>query len=656
MASQDPLNPNTLIRSRPVQIILLAALVLALTGLIARLPAWALIDDRAFDYLSTLRAEPRPDDSPVIVAIDEPSLAEINKQWPWPRSLHGKLVSALRAAGARAIGLDIIFSEPSKPEEDAALAAALGSDIVLAGDETLVKSAQADQFIRVLPLQIFSDAGAQSGIASVDLGHDGVLRTMPDYFDGFAATLASVAGLAVETPPEGNRIQTFGGARTYPTVSYYQALDPEHFLPPGFFRDKVVIVGLSLQNAPTLAAGGTDAFATSDTIHTGKLTAGAEVHATIFDNLRLGRSISTGSATLTGLVLAAAALFAAAIVWRDTGWITALAGVAALIALVAGSYVTLRFGRVFVSPMAPALAFTGIAMGQAALDYAGERRSRRYVTRAFSQYLAPALVEQLARDPSRLKLGGEKRELSILFSDVRGFTTIAEQLKGDPQQLTTLINRLLTPLSDIVLAHNGTIDKYIGDCVMAFWNAPLDDADHAVNAVGAALAMLESMETLNLTLKAEAEAEGRVHYPLQIGAGINTGECVVGNMGSTSRFDYSALGDAVNLAARLEGSSKLYGVSLLLGEGTARAASHAFAIFELDRIRVKGKTEEVPVFTALRGTFSPEIRARHADFIAARYRDDTALCRAMATALAADIPGLRKYYEMMLTIPEADQA
>ena len=656
MASQDPRAPNTLIRSRPVQILLLAALVLALTTLVARLPAWALIDDRAFDYLSTLKAEPRADDGPVIVAIDEPSLAEINTQWPWPRSLHGKLITALRTAGARTIGVDIIFSEPSKPEEDAAFAAALGPDVVLAGDETLVKSTQADQLIRVLPLRMFGDAGAQSGIASVGLGRDGVLRTMPDYFDGFAATLASVAGLAVDAPPDGNRIQTFGGPRTYPTVSYYQALDPDHFLPPGFFRDKVVIIGLSLQNAPTLAAGGTDAFATSDTIHTGKLTAGAEVHATIFDNLRLGRSIGTGSASLPGLLMAVAALLAATIVWRDTGWITAITSVAALLFLVAGSYLALRFGRVFVSPMAPALAFVGIALGQAARDYAAERRSRRYVTRAFSQYLAPALVEQLARDPSRLKLGGEKRELSILFSDVRGFTTIAEQLKGDPQQLTTLINRLLTPLSDIVLAHNGTIDKYIGDCIMAFWNAPLDDADHAVNAVGAALAMLESMETLNLTLKAEAEAEGRTHYPLQIGAGINTGECVVGNMGSTSRFDYSALGDAVNLAARLEGSSKLYGVSLLLGEGTARAASRAFAIFELDRIRVKGKMEEVPVFTALRGSFSPEIQARHADFIAARYRGDTALCRTMATALAADIPGLRKYYEMMLVIPEADQA
>lgn len=656
MTSQGPLAQNTRIRSRPVQILLLAALVMALTTFVARLPAWALIDGRAFDYLSTLKWEPRPDDGPVIVAIDEPSLAEINTQWPWPRSLHGRLVRALRAAGARAIGLDIIFSEPSSPEEDGALAAALGPDVVLAGDETLVKSAQADQLIRVLPLQAFSDAGAQSGIASVSLERDGVLRTMPDYFDGFAATLASVAGLAVELPSLGNRIQIFGGPRTYSTVSYYQALDPDHFLPPGVFKDKVVIVGLSLQNAPTLTAGGTDAFATSDTIHSGKLTAGAEVHATIFDNLRLGRSIGTGSAALTGALLAASALLAAAIVWRDTGWITAIAGIAALLVLVAGSYLALRFGRVFVSPMAPALAFIGIATGQAALDYAGERRSRRYVTRAFSQYLAPALVEQLARDPSRLKLGGEKRELSILFSDVRGFTTIAERLKGDPQQLTTLINRLLTPLSDIVLAHNGTIDKYIGDCIMAFWNAPLDDADHAVNAVGAALAMLESMEVLNETLRSEAEAEGRKHYPLQIGAGINTGECVVGNMGSTSRFDYSALGDAVNLAARLEGSSKLYGVSLLLGEGTARAAAHAFAIFELDRIRVKGKTEEVPVYTALRGSFSPEVHARHAAFIAARYSGDTAACRAMAATLVAEIPGLRKYYAMMLEAPEADQA
>jgi len=626
-----------------MQILALAFFIFAAVTLITRLPGWLLIDYRAFDYLSTISAEPLPEDGPIIVAIDEPSLAEINVQWPWPRSLHAKLVSALRAAGAKVIGLDIIFSEPSVPAEDDALAAALGPDVVLAGDETLVTSAQADQFIRVLPLKTFSDRLARTGIASVSLDGDGVLRKIPFYEDGFAAMVAAAAGIAADLPRPGSLTQTFGGPRTYPTVSYYQALDPENFLPPGIFKDRLVIVGLSLQNAPSIDSGGADAFATSYTVHTGKLIAGAEIQATIFDNLRLKRSISEMGGPAKQLVLLAAGLAATGLIWKGTGWSTVIGGTVAIVILFAGSYIAVRFGRIFASPMAPSLAFIGIAAAQATLDYAQERKKRRQITRAFSQYLAPALVEQLARDPSRLKLGGEKRELSILFCDVRGFTTIAEQLKDDPEQLTMLVNRLLTPLSDIVLSHGGTIDKYIGDCLMAFWNAPLDDRAHAVHAVSAALDMLDSIEVLNENLKAEAETLGRTYYPLRIGIGINTGECVVGNMGSTSRFDYSALGDAVNLAARLEGASKAYGVPLLMGEGTARTVRADFAIFELDRIMVKGKTEQSPVFTAIRSCAEPTLKA-HADFLEARYRGDIGMQQALAPDLIRDVPALAAYY------------
>ncbi|WP_105382278.1 CHASE2 domain-containing protein [Neorhizobium alkalisoli] len=633
--------------SRPARVVIVAVFVLAAVALFSRLPGWPLIDYRAFDYLSTIGAPPLPEEGPIIVAIDEPSFAEINVQWPWPRSQHAKLISALRAAGAKVIGLDIIFSEPSTPEEDEALAAALGPDVVLAGDETLVTSDQADQFIRVLPLQMFSEKLALTGIASVGLHRDGVLREMPRYDDGFAAMVATAAGADVALPERTGLIQTFGGQRTYPTVSYYQALDPQNFLPAGIFRDRTVIVGLSLQNAPSIENGGADAFATSYTVHTGRLTAGAEIQATIFDNLRLRNWIEeAGEPVKLGLLLLSV-LSAVALVWNGTGWRTVAVGAAAIIVLFAVSYLVLRFGRVFVPPLAPSLAFIGIAAAQATLDYAQERKNRRQITRAFSQYLAPALVDQLARDPSKLKLGGEKRELSILFCDVRGFTTISEQLKNDPQQLTALINRLLTPLSEIVLSHSGTIDKYIGDCLMAFWNAPLDDPAHAVHAVSAALDMLEAIEVLNADLKAEADITGRTHYALRIGIGINTGECVVGNMGSTSRFDYSALGDAVNLAARLEGASKAYGVPLLLGEGTARSVSDAFAVLELDRITVKGKTEESPVFTVTRKC-AEDALAAHRQFLEAHYRRDVGSQQRLAPNLARDIPALKVYYEQAL--------
>jgi adenylate cyclase len=285
------------------------------------------------------------------------------------------------------------------------------------------------------------------------------------------------------------------------------------------------------------------------------------------------------------------------IVWRRTDWRTLILGLAGVFAIIAGAYATLRLGRVFVPPLAPAFAFVMVAAGQGAIDFAAERRLRRGIVRAFSQYLAPALVERLARDPSQLRLGGEKRVLTVLFCDVRGFTTIAEGLKDDPERLTALINRLLTPLSEVVLAAGGTIDKYIGDCIMAFWNAPLDDADHAPHAVAAGLAMLAALERLNVELRAEASDSPPAE--LRIGIGINTGECVVGNMGSERRFDYSALGDSVNLASRLEGASKDVGVPLLLSETTAAAVGDRIPLLALARIRVKGRSEPVVVYTAI---------------------------------------------------------
>jgi adenylate cyclase len=636
---------------RWLQALLLSVFVFFSVALAARLPAWSLLDDRAFDYLSTIKGPGLPSGDIVIVAIDEPSLAEINTQWPWPRSLHARLVTSLRAAGAKVIGLDIIFSEPSIPADDRALAAAMGPDVVLAGDETVVTSDQADQFIRVMPLDMLMaqggrPSGAVAGIASVVLSRDGVLRQMPMPFDGFAATLATTAGDAVEIAEDERLIQVFGGPRTYRTVSYYQALDPENFLPPGFFMGKIAIVGLSLQNAPSIDSGGADAFASSHTVHDGRLTSGAEMQATILDNLRHHRSVTVLTGGPAQVVLLFATLCGYLLVRRRTGWLTVIGGVVGAILLGFGSYLALRFGGVFVSPLAPSLAFIGLAASQATLDYAQERRSRRQITRAFSQYLAPALVAQLAKDPSKLKLGGQKRYLSILFCDVRGFTTISEQLKDDPEQLTMLINRLLTPLSNIVLSYGGTIDKYIGDCLMAFWNAPLDDPDHARHAVSAALDMLKSIDALNEDLEREAEIEGRRFFPLKIGIGVNTGECVVGNMGSERRFDYSALGDAVNLAARLESASKAYGVSLLIGERVALEVGETFGVFELDRIKVKGKFEETPVYTAVaeRDTLALE---RHNEALALHYQGATPPGD-LVSSLAADVPELVAYYQRMM--------
>src|SRR5206468_1289414 len=188
------------------------------------------------------------------------------------------------------------------------------------------------------------------------------------------------------------------------------------------------------------------------------------------------------------------------------------------------------------------------------------------------------------------------REITIMFADMRGFTSISESYKNNPQGLTALMNRFLTPLTNAILNRKGTIDKYMGDAIMAFWNAPLDDGDHHLNACEAALGMLERVDELNQTCEQEAKEGGRPFLPLNVGVGLNTGTCVVGNMGSDQRFDYSVFGDSVNLASRLEGQSKEYGFPIIVGSRTALAAKDKFAILELDFIMVKGKTEPEVIY------------------------------------------------------------
>ncbi|MBB2821100.1 adenylate/guanylate cyclase domain-containing protein [Rhizobium phaseoli] len=629
--------------SRRLRLLVLSLSVLVAISLLSRLPAWSLLELRSFDYLSTVDDPRPPKDGPIIVAIDEPSLADINAQWPWPRSLHAELVSQLRAAGARVIGLDIIMAEPSNPGNDAAIAKAVGPDVVLAGDETLIETPQASQLIRATPLPALTDAGAVTGIASIDLSGDGIFRRIPGYEDGFAAMLAKASGAATEILPAGRLIQSLGPARSYPTVSYYQALDPQNLLPPGYFKDRVVLVGLSLQNAPEIDKGGVDAFATPYTVHTGKLVPGVEIQATIYDNIRYGLSIREAHLPAVAACILISVLLAALTVWRSTGWPTIVTSAAALLAFAAVSFAGIRLGHVFVSPLGPTVAYISVVFGQAAFDFAEERRNKRQIIRAFAQYISPDLVKRLSNDPSQLKLGGERRTLSVLFSDVRGFTTIAETLKDDPEQLTGLINRLLTPLSDVVMDHGGTIDKYMGDCIMAFWNAPLDDPDHALHAVRAALAMQAAISRLNNQLEREAAALGRKPHVLKMGVGINTGECIVGNMGSNRRFDYSCLGDSVNLASRLEGASKNYGVALLLGEETARLVAVNYTVIELDRIIVKGRTVPSPIYTVVHKA-DAEALAAHEDFIEAKYAGTLAPSDPVFDTLAAKIPELAGYY------------
>ncbi len=277
----------------------------------------------------------------------------------------------------------------------------------------------------------------------------------------------------------------------------------------------------------------------------------------------------------------------------------------------------------FLDPAYPSASIFLLYAVLAFSNYARDAQEKKQVRGAFAQYLSPDLVEQLAENPDQLVLGGETKKMTLLFCDVRGFTSISELYKTDPQGLTVLINRLLTPLTDSILKKGGTIDKYMGDCIMAFWNAPLDVPEQEKDACEAALDMFDQLEALNTVRKREAEESGMKYLPLNIGIGINTGDVVVGNMGSEQRFDYSVLGDAVNLAARLEGQSKSYGVKTVIGDTTNQEAKENFATLELDLIAVKGKSEAVRIFTLLGRKDMREseefksLRQYHEDFLKA---------------------------------------
>ena len=351
---------------------------------------------------------------------------------------------------------------------------------------------------------------------------------------------------------------------------------------------------------------------------------GVELHAQAIEQILQGSFLqrpdfATPAELLYILVLG---LLIAVLIYRlGAAGSAVLGGIAVATVIGVSWYAFDAFGWL-VDPIYPAIALTAVYLAGTLFVFLRTERERNRVRHAFGHYMAPALVERLANDPSRLKLGGEQRDMTLLFSDVRGFTAISEGL--DAEELTHFLNSLFTPLSKIILDEQGTIDKFMGDAVMAFWNAPLDDSEHATHACSAALRIMQEMPALNEHWRKEAEAKGRSFNPVKIGIGLNTGICCVGNLGSETRFDYSVIGDNVNVASRLEGQSKTYDVSAIVGESTTARAPD-FAFLELDLLKVKGKTEATRIFALLGdGAFKQsrtfnDFSVRHGEFLQ-RYR------------------------------------
>src|SRR5499427_1549931 len=328
---------------------------------------------------------------------------------------------------------------------------------------------------------------------------------------------------------------------------------------------------------------------------------GIDIHAQVVETLLTGRFLERPdyALALEEFVILVLGIMLAFVLPRVSARTSAAIGFLTIGLILIGGWAAFRYGNLLLDPSYATLVLGCLTAIITFCTYHRVEAQRSQIRHAFGQYLAPALVEQLAQTPERLVLGGEEREMTILFSDVRGFTAISELYKDDPQGLTSLMHRLLTPLTNAIVGQEGTIDKYIGDAVMGFWNAPLNVPQHELKACAAALDMIDRLAVLNRERQEEANAAGQPFLPFRIGIGINTGRCIVGNLGSDLRFNYSVLGDPVNVASRLEGQTKLYGIPVIIGSRTAEKAKNNFAILELDLIAVKGKTEPENIFALI---------------------------------------------------------
>jgi len=417
-----------------------------------------------------------------------------------------------------------------------------------------------------------------------------------------------IGQITVQTGREADVWLHFTGYRPERFLSAARVLQGD--FDPSLVQGHLVLVGIT-------ASGLRDQHATA--IEQGAI--GVEIHAEILEQLLLGTFLVRPD-WADGAEILYLAILGALLVWllgRLPPLACAAVGAINTTGAVVASLVLFRTAGILVDPLSPSLTVLAVYVVATAAGFAATERERRHVRRAFERYLAPTVVERLVGERDRLELGGETRELTVLFGDIRGFTTVAENLEA--QALTRLVNRCMTPLADAVLASGGTVDKFMGDALMAFWNAPLDVPDHALQACRAALRMSAAMADVNRRVVEEGILPPDAPA-LAIGIGMNTGLCSVGNMGSEQRFDYSAIGDPVNLASRLEGLCRLYGVDAVIGEATAKVAP-GLDLQELDLIRVKGKERPERVFALLDGEtagISPgaiQRRAVFATFLAA---------------------------------------
>ena len=607
----------------------------------------------------------------VIVNVSDKTLDKLG-QWPIDRKEFADMIERLRHYQAGVIVFPILFSEPDRSGHDNEFAKSLESGGIVLAQVPTNQTQRPDAARRgfaaiganplpysyswpgaVAPLKQFADNAAGVGVIASTPEVDGVVRRMPMVVNIAGQLYPSLpleiirtltddpsfqiktgeAGIEAVRIPQFNTINTDANGRIWidPSSRFKQIdfLDVKQEEVEG----KLVIIGVSASGVASVIA----------TPHGEKFAHDVQAQALL--------SVFSGTTPERLAIASTVELLA-----------FGLLGLLIIIAIP-------RFSVMLTVPLY-LVVFTGIGYSQywlfsnynqlwdvsyivlagsiiyfmiVAQKMISEYLQKLQIKKQFGTYLSPAMVEKLQKNPELLQLGGETRELSIMFTDVRGFTTISEHYGNDVQGLTKIMNRYMTAMTQKILDNNGTLDKYIGDAQMAFWNAPLDDRDHAKKAVKTALEMLDDLARFNNEIASEGVP------PFGMGLGINTGSVVVGNMGSSQRFDYTCLGDSVNLASRLEGQSKPYHVKMIIGERTAELVEDVYPLVELDCLAVKGKTKGVKIFTIVNGTGVDKFYLQtHRDFIKAYRSQDWDYALQYTKTLENAFKGeLRDYYKMM---------
>ncbi|HVY51973.1 MAG TPA: adenylate/guanylate cyclase domain-containing protein [Devosia sp.] len=653
--------------------------LLALLRLADPLPV-AAIRDMWFDFEQRLLPRPATDSPVRVIDIDEASLKALG-QWPWPRSELATLTSRLHELGAAAIGYDVLFPEPDRlsPNNDAAFAQALSGanaalgfslaanapplatppkgGIAVSGSDpspSLPHLAGA-----VAPLPLLGAAAAGLGSLSLDLSDSaGTVRKVPLLWSDGANFYPALSLEALRLALGASTLVALGDRRGDGTL---EALKLGPFTIPTTADGSLVLYDRTADQATVISAAqilgenyrtladqvsgrimliGTSASGLLD-LHATPLNpvvAGVRIHAEVIDQIVSQQFLSRAD-WVQGLEILCFVVGGALLVLvvLRLGPVAGLAlALLLILAMGGGAYFGFAAKGWLLDatfPVAGALLIYGTMVYA---RFVSTERDRRQLRRAFGHYVAPQLLSRIERSASELKLGGEAREITVMFTDMRGFTAFTEA--HEPEDTFAMLNRMFGALGEEVVARSGTIDKFIGDSIMAFWNAPLDVRDHARLACEAALAMRRTLDSLN--------AEGRLEG-ISIGIGISTGEALVGNMGLESRFDYSAIGDTVNVASRVEGESKLIGFDIVAAEGTRRAVPD-FAWLEAGSVQLKGKRARLPIHILVGDAAlaqSPaflELRAAHIAWLAGGV--PLARCAELAPAVH---PRLGRFYELV---------